>query len=317
MDEFQRIDEIERVLGEQARGAHVLVGIGDDAAVLERPAGRCVLSVDTAVEGRHFRFELATPRQIGRRAAMAALSDLAAMGARPRALLLSLLIPERMDDASLLDLTAGVRAAAQEADAPVIGGNLSAADACSLTTTVIGEVQGAALLRSGAEPGQRLYCSGVVGAAALGLALVSSGLTGGGAEPFVARYVAPTAHLQQGMQLRGVASACIDISDGLLQDLGHLCRASRVGARVDFEALPLLPGTEVLAQRLGLATEQLALGGGDDYVLLFAVPRDTPLPFPAHPIGWTVEPELGIIVERSGQPLGLDNLVPGYQHFQK
>ena len=324
MNEFKRIQDIQQILDVRAPAGgpadaasqRVLVGIGDDAAVLCPPQGSLVLSVDTAVEERHFRRAWTTLQKIGRRAAVAALSDLAAMGARPHSMLLSLLVPNTLTDSDLQALVTGVGTAAKEYDAPVVGGNLSAGGELSITTTVVGELLDRPMLRSGARVGHRLYCSGPVGAAALGLELCTRGdMLAPFAAPYLEHFLSPRAHIAEGRALRTCASACIDVSDGLLQDLGHLCQASGVGARIEYEALPLLPDFADACQALALSPMPLALGGGDDYVLLFSVSPQIEPPVASTPIGWVEEASVGIRVERNGKALDLSNLRPGFQHF--
>jgi thiamine-monophosphate kinase len=281
--EFERIAEIQRRLGvASAGGGGVLIGIGDDAAVLAPSAGAQVLSVDAQVDGVHFRRDLLAAHEIGQRALSAALSDLAAMGARPRAGLLALIVPAELDDATLYAIADGVGAAASRYGCPIVGGNLARGAQLSLTTTVIGEHEGAPLTRTGARAGDALFVAGELGSAALGFHALLAG-QGARVPGAVARWRTPQALLAVGRALAGAeppgASAAIDVSDGFVQDLAHLAQQSNVGFEVELARLPLGPDVAEHARALGCDPLALALGGGEDYALLFTAPeRATGLP---------------------------------------
>lgn len=270
--EFERIARIERIFARTRKD--VLVGIGDDAAVLAPSSASPVLSVDAAVEDVHFRRAWLSFRDIGYRAFMAAASDLAAMAAEPRTALLSLILPTDLSDDALFELCEGSAEAADACGMSIVGGNLSGGRELSITTTVIGEVQGHGALRSGASVGDRIYVTGELGSAALGLAALQAGR---GEEelfrPFVERWRRPRARLTEARALRDIATAMIDVSDGLLQDLGHLLQASGVGAEIDVSALPHHPDLPAAARALGLDLETV-LGGGEDYELVFTAAPD-------------------------------------------
>ncbi len=266
MQEFQLIQQIQQqtnsVLPVASQG--VAVGIGDDGAVLEVPAGKqLVISTDTLSSGIHF--PVATlPYDIGYKSLAVNLSDLAAMGAVPRWALLALVLP-RSEPQWLQSFTAGFLSLAQDHNVILVGGDTSAGSV-SITVTVMGLVEpGHSLLRSGAQPGDLIVVSGTVGGAARVLELMQTG-------QFVSEQHLldhPHPRVALGQALTGYASACIDISDGLIADLGHLIEASGCGARVNIEKLP---AAGVLA---GLEDEQkwnYQLAGGDDYELLFTLP---------------------------------------------
>lgn len=308
-DEFERIAQLRMRFASDA--AQIGLGIGDDAALL-RTTADSALSVDCCVEGVHFERRLIDFRALGRRALEAALSDLAAMGARPRACLCALILPDDVTDAELYALADGYAEAAREAGAPVIGGNLARGRELSITSTVLGDAGPRALTRGGARPGEQLFVTGQLGAAALGLALLQAGKPELG-PAFVARWRAPRARLAEGLQLAASASAAIDISDGLLQDLEHLCRASGAGAELWADRLPLLPGHDEVAQKLGLDGLSLALSGGEDYELLFtqAAP-EPPAGVAATAIGRIVA-EGVTVLDAQGKPLEIERR--GYRHF--
>lgn len=314
--ELERIAMIRERL--ERRRDDVPVGIGDDAAVLAPSDHAQVLSVDVAVEGVHFRPDLASYHDIGRRALVMAASDLAAMGARARASLLALVLPSHLEDADFADLLGGLGEGADETRAAVVGGNLSSGGELSITSTVVGELDGAPLTRSGAREGDGIYVTGVVGAAALGLALLERGQherDDPSARACIARWKRPTAALMHGQRLVGHASAAIDLSDGLLSDLKHICDASGVGAEVHAECVPRVSGFDALAGELGLPPLALALTGGDDYELLFTAPASSLAKELATRIGHVAPAEHGIRVTEAGVPVDVEPT--GYRHFER
>ncbi|HTG75813.1 MAG TPA: thiamine-phosphate kinase [Steroidobacteraceae bacterium] len=248
----------------------VLVGVGDDAALLEVPAGQALAAAtDTLVEGRHFLPD-APPESVGHQALAVNLSDLAAMGAEPAWALLALSLPEP-DTHWLEGFARGFHALADRAGLTLVGGDTVRGPRV-VTVQVLGFVPaGLALRRDGARPGDVLYASGSLGDAAAGLKLLRDGRRADTDSSLVRRYRFAEPRLALGMALRGVASAAIDVSDGLLGDLGKLCDASGVGAILELEQLPL--SRALLASFDATQAERFALGGGDDYELAFAVPR--------------------------------------------
>ena len=248
----------------------VLVGVGDDAALLEVPASQALAAAtDTLVEGRHFLPD-APPESVGHQALAVNLSDLAAMGAEPAWALLALSLPEP-DTHWLEGFARGFHALADRAGLTLVGGDTVRGPRV-VTVQVLGFVPaGLALRRDGARPGDVLYASGSLGDAAAGLKLLRDGRRADTDSSLVRRYRFAEPRLALGMALRGVASAAIDVSDGLLGDLGKLCDASGVGAILELEQLPL--SRALLASFDATQAERFALGGGDDYELAFAVPR--------------------------------------------
>jgi thiamine-monophosphate kinase len=316
----QKMDEFERIAYLRARfeprpelRTALLVGIGDDAAVLGRPQGNLAVSVDAAVQGVHFRPEFGDWACLGGRALVAALSDLAAMGAQPRAAVMALIVTLTLEDAAFVELIRGYAEAADEYRCPVIGGNLSRGTELSITTTVMGELEGTGLTRAGARPGHEIYVTGTLGAAALGLHLLEARTPERG-RPFVERWRKPVARIDEGQSIARYASAAIDVSDGALQDLGHICEASGVGAQVDSVAIPMAPGFADLARGLGCDPLELALTGGEDYELIYTLPGGSS-PGPGTRIGRITERSAGIVVrDAKGQSVRLPG--HGYQHFQ-
>lgn len=272
MSEPHRLALLRRAL--TCAGADTLVDIGDDAALLRAPAGQVVVSVDTQLEGRHFQRGWLTLEQLGYRASMAALSDLAAMGVRPLGVLASLVLPDDIDDAALLELAAGQARACGQAGTAVVGGNLSGGERLSITTTVLGtpDVAAGVMLRTGAKVDDVLLLFGRAGMAAAGLAALQRDA----AEPLALRegvmaWRQPQAQLAAGMKVVGHAHAAIDVSDGLSLDAARLAQASGVDAVLDGAALETTELARAAAQ-LGLSPLALALHGGEDYGLLVALP---------------------------------------------
>ncbi|HYC22639.1 MAG TPA: thiamine-phosphate kinase [Candidatus Bathyarchaeia archaeon] len=250
---------------EASRG--MLIGPGDDCAILAPPACPIAATVDTMVEGVHFRPGWLSLEELGARAATISLSDLAAMGATPAYLLIAVSSPAEMPIADLDRVLDGFAARSAADGAQVAGGNLSRAPLLTLTVTALGWVEGPCLARKGALPGDHLVVTGNLGAAA---AAVAEWLAGREPAPALReRFANPSARIAAGRTLAAAgAHAAIDVSDGLLQDLGHLCAASGVGAAVDRERLPRLP--EVAA--LDASGADFAASGGEDYELVFACP---------------------------------------------
>jgi thiamine-monophosphate kinase len=266
LGEFGLIERISRLAGRR-RWPQVVIGIGDDAAVLRPRTGEdWVVSTDASVEDVHFRWSTASPRVIGRRALVANLSDLAAMGARPLGFTLALQAPPRLAVRTFEGVLAGMLDEAGRHECPLVGGNVTRARQTSLAITVMGAVKrGRALRRDVLEPGDQLFVTGVLGASALALARAEQR----GAK---LRHV-PTPRLVAGRalgRLRG-CGACIDVSDGLVADLGHLLEASGVGAEIDPSLLPRPRGFDRACRAMGKDPETLLLHGGEDYELLFSL----------------------------------------------
>jgi thiamine-monophosphate kinase len=246
-------------------GRDVILGPGDDCAIVQSRSQRLLLTVDALVEGVHFHSGWLTPWQLGRKAFLVNASDIAAMGGTPRWCVVNLAAPRHAAAADLTAISSGVAEAARENGASLVGGNLSRAARLAVDVTVVGAAPPRPLRRSGARSGDLLYVTGQLGDAALGVRALQRDRHARG--PAVRRFREPPSRWRAGAQLArsGAAAAMIDVSDGLIRDLGHLCAASRVGARIMLDRLPCAPRV----RRAGLS---LALAGGEDYELLCAVP---------------------------------------------
>jgi len=269
------IDRIVRGLGGNGRRLRgCALGPGDDAAVLSAARGmQWVVSCDWFLEQTHFLSRVHPPEVVGYKALARAASDLAAMGATPRFFLLALAVPESRTGKWLGEVLAGMARAARRLGLSLVGGDTSARGAAGLCLTVIGEVpSGQAVTRRGARPGDKLFVSGALGQAQLGLEVVLRGRwRQPSRQPLLQRHFYPQPRIELGRWLaqNQLAAAMIDLSDGFSSDLHNLCRASGVGARIISEQIPQV----AVARTMGLRLDplQLALHGGEDYELLFAV----------------------------------------------
>lgn len=289
MNEWDWIERLKRLVPAPAGG---IVGIGDDAAVL---ADGLLVSTDAFVESIHFRVEWASWEEIGRKAAEATISDLAAMGGTPLALFVA--YAANAPGAAAEQLLAGILAAG----VPLLGGDSTGAPeaAVFLALTVIGRAA-RPVLRSGARPGDRVWISGPVGGAAAGLLSLQLGL---GLDECERRFLAPRARVEVGRAWAASASAMIDVSDGLSSELHHLARSSAVGIAIRGELIPLFPGIASTGQN-SLA---LALGSGEEFELLATS---------ATPLAGGIE--IGEVVEGRGVTLDGKALpASGYTHWRK
>ncbi len=305
LGEFGLIERIARLAG-RSRTADVVLGIGDDAAILRLRRGEeLVVTTDAAVARVHFRLDHETPRTAGRRAAVGSLSDLAAMGARPLGVLLALAVPPALPAAIALGFVRGIVHEARRAGTTLVGGNVTRAREVSLTLTALGAVpRGRALRRDAGRAGDRLFVTGVLGGKALERARGRVRAVG-------------LPRIAAGRRLARVpgVGACIDLSDGLAADLRHLAEASGVAARVEPARLPLPPGFAAACARARRDPLRLALAGGEDYELLFSVrPRGPGAPELARRLGVRVS-EIGRL--EAGRPglRGIPAGPRGFRHF--
>lgn len=246
-----------------------LLGIGDDAAIIPAGEAPLTIAVDTLVDGRHFPHG-SDPASIGHRALAVNLSDLAAMGATPRYCTLALTLPE-FDADWLSGFSKAMLALAARYQVQLIGGDTTRGP-LTVTVQVIGCQQQPAMRRSGARPGDLIAVSGHPGDAAAGLRRLLQDERPDTTDVLAQRFLFPEPRVALGQQMAGQASAAIDISDGLLADLGHIAAQSRCGAVIDATRLPLSPA--LLAAHGRAEAEMLALSGGDDYELCFTLPAD-------------------------------------------
>lgn len=305
LGEFELIDRI-RSLAERVQGRDVVVGIGDDAAILRPRRGEdLVVTSDALVEGTHFRWKAETPRTLGRRALAANLSDLAAMGSRPMGFTFDLAAPPSLEVRRVTGIVRGMLDLAEPFACPLVGGNVTRARQTSIDITALGAVRpGRVLMRSGARRGDRILVTGRLGISAL--------------ERLRGRVrTVPRPRVAEGQALArlGNVTACIDISDGLVADLTHLLEASGVGGEIDASLVPRPRGFSAACRRLERDPLQLALGGGEDYELLFTLRGSSPgSDALARRLGTPVT-EIGRIAERGLRVLGCPGGASGWRHF--
>ena len=307
MNEFELIA---RYFSRPCQDASVLLGVGDDCAALQVPAGESLLvSTDVLVEGRHFP-ESTAAFDVGYKAMAVNLSDLAAMGARPLGVTLGLALPVIEPD-WLAAFAQGFYALAEQYGICLVGGDTVKSPVRSLAVTIMGSAQPDRMLkRSGAKPGDLIAVTGTVGDAGLGLRSIQhpesvpTSLTSEDVAFLQMRLNRPTPRVEEGRRLAEVAHAALDVSDGLLQDMGHLLRASSVGAVIEMDRLPISP-----AARSWIAADpvrrELPLTAGDDYELLFAIPPDqwATLNVPATVIGRITEDKRLRVLDAQGHDI--------------
>ena len=254
----------------------LVIGPGDDCAAFDAGDGRLwLMTCDALVEGRHFRLDRTDPFTLGRRLATVNLSDIAAMGGSPRFALVSLVLSHRFDEPASEALVRGAVAELGRSGACIAGGNLSGGEELVADMTLVGEVAGGEVLRrDGACEGDSILVTGRPGSAAAGLALLERAGSEPRFDPLIRACQEPRARVETGRAIAalGMATAMIDISDGLLADLGHLCAASGVGAELRCGSFDLNGALQEAAEAVGVDPLQWVLSGGEDYELLFTAP---------------------------------------------
>jgi thiamine-monophosphate kinase len=281
--EFGEFGLIARITAGLPQSADVIVGVGDDAAVLDIGGDELVVATcDAQVEDTHFRLRHTNPHDVGRRALAVNLSDIAAMGGRPRFALISLLMPPTLEVAILDGIYDGLRVEAAQFDVALVGGNIARnAERLIIDITLLGTgMRNRLLRRDSAQRGEVVMVTGILGSAAAGLlvledeqlaAKVSSENLAG----VLAAQRTPTPRVAAGQWLaqHGITTG-IDVSDGLAADIAHICEASGVGVHIEAESLPIQPEVVTLAALAGREPQDLALFGGEDYELVFTAPAD-------------------------------------------
>lgn len=307
-----------------------VVGPGDDAAVVKAPDGRYVVTCDVLVEGRHFRREWSPAFDVGRKAAIQNLADVAAMGARPTVLIVGLAMPSDLPVRWVVEFCRGLAYVCKDLEVGVVGGDLSSADQIFISVTAHGDLEGRKpVRRRGARPGDVLAYAGILGYSAAGLAALEAGdrldwnnsRTGGRFVPFLGAYQVPRWPPFAGVRAAEAGvTAMLDVSDGLLRDAGRLAQASNVcidldNAAIDAAARQLRPAI----LELGLQPDDArnwVLAGGEDHGLLATFPPDVELPLPFQRIGTVqaVDVDFKPTVRVGGKK---PNITPGWDHFKR
>jgi thiamine-monophosphate kinase len=328
LTEDQLVAAVAKVLSGEAPG--VVVGVGDDAAVVEPGSGSMVVTTDMLLEGVHFELGAIAPADLGAKSIVVNVSDVAAMGGSPRYAVVSLGLPPTVETAWVMELYGGMRAACDEYALSLVGGDTNRGEAVTIAVTVIGEVpRGAAVTRDGARPGDLIAVTGSLGAAAGGLLLSRlhpSRLGRALGEPWGRALLEalhrPAARVGEGQTLaQAGATAMMDLSDGLAKDLSRLCAASGCGARLRVDQVPVSEDLRAAAGVLGVDPVELALSGGEDYELLAtldATSFDRAREELRERFGVTLT-EVGVIIEDglvAATPDGERRLEPrGWDHF--
>jgi len=301
---------IERLVADTPERDSIEVGPGDDAAVVGCSDGRMVVCVDVLVEGRHFRRDWSTAIDIGRRAAAASLSDINAMGAVSTSLLVGLAAPGDLPGAWLMEAAAGLKEEAANAGAVLIGGDTTEGDSIVLSVTALGSLEGRApVIRGGAQVGDRVVVSGRLGWAAAGLAVLGRGFRS--PKVLVDAHRFPVIDYTSGPRAAAAgATAMIDVSDGLLADLGHIAEASGVSIDVRAESLEVPEPLQAAAAAYNVDPRIWMLSGGDDHALVACLPPDVAVPEGFVEIG-SVESGSGNVTVDESEPEGSS----GFVHF--
>ena len=327
--EFGLIERLRRMLPQPA---DVLVGAGDDAAVFRLASGQIIVATcDMFIEGIHFDLGTCKPSQVGSRAMTANLSDIAAMGCKPRFATVSLGVSPDTPTSVVEQIYDGLIKTAGQHSAAIVGGDtVRSPERIVIDVSLIGEPAGSRYLtRSGASSGDQIVVTGYPGQSAAGLEIILSGGSpkGKGDKELVRAHLEPQARVEQGLFLaeNDRASAAIDLSDGLKQDLGHICEMSRVGALIDLEKLPISTDLAEYCKKNSKNAAKLCLSGGEDYELLFTVREDGLETFiaewqdkfdlPATVIGRMSSEFAGVRLQDGDQSALAD--AAGYDHFRE
>ncbi len=296
-----------------AQGDHVTIGPGDDAAVVSVPTGQVIACLDMLIQNRHFRLDWSSADDIGHKAAAENLSDINAMGGRATALLVGLGVPAGLPAEWTLDFADGLAAEAAQVGASVVGGDLTEADLITVAVTALGVCEAAVVRRSGARPGDLVALAGRQGWAAAGFAVLGRGFRSPRA--VVDAHRQPRPPYAAGPQAAALgATAMIDVSDGLLQDIGHVAAASGVCIDVRSSALEIAEPLRAVGAALGLDPITFVLTGGDDYGLVATFPAGTSLPDEWIEIGQVVHGgEIGAVTVDGDVPR---STLRGHQHFR-
>ncbi len=316
--EFALIERFKSLIHE--KNAHLVKGIGDDAAVIEiapEPAPLLLVTTDILVEDRHFRRDWATPQQIGFKAVECNVSDIAAMGGTAHWMFVSIVLPSDIEVDYVELIYSGMNQSCQIHNIALAGGDTTQGEILTINITLLGLVpKDHVCLRSHAKPGDLLMVSGFLGASAAALALLHQGYTP--SEYLLKKHLTPVSRMDVSNRIAPLANAMIDISDGLGSEVHHICEQSQVGAIVKAAAIPVHPEVLNAAKQLNVDPLQLALSGGEDFELLFSI---SPEKLSLLKKSKTEYFEVGQITDKTGDVTLLSKqgeslpLPGGYNHF--
>jgi len=305
--EFGLIDRITKI----PKNKDILVGIGDDAAVYKTEKGLQVLTTDCLVEGDHFRREWFTPKQIGRKAIEINVSDIAAMGANPKYVLVSLALPRDLDVKFVDELYNGMWKICDKYKIEIIGGNMTHCENIVISITLTGEVDKKNLcLRSGAKPGDLIFVSGYLGNGRAGLRLFQERLEG--FEKLKKAYLEPKAQLEKARKIAPYVNSMIDVSDGLAPEVKHICDKSKCGAIIYKDKIPIKEEVRAVARALSESEYDYALFGGEDFELVYTTSKNRLSKVNGFLVGEITENK-GIKLSFKGREESITE--SGYDHF--
>jgi thiamine-monophosphate kinase len=316
---------IERIRRATPSGPGVVLGIGDDAAWVESKFGSILITSDLLIQDVHFKLQWTSLFALGYKALAVNLSDIAAMGGKPAYLILALGIPAHFKSTQVSAFYRGINSLCSKTGVVLVGGDTNVAKSFIISVCVIGHAIYTPVRRSGAQIGNDIYVTGTLGDSSLGLKLLQSGrprLNRGFAAYLVSRHRQPTPRIVVGETVarQRLATAMIDISDGLLQDLGHICQASRLGAEIWRDRLPMSPAYRAMTGKDGASH---ALNGGEDYELLFCARRrdrtrledlSKRAKVPITRIGRCLPAKVIRVIDASGKTVSVPR--KGYDHFR-
>jgi len=323
LGEFGLIDLLAKTVGTSAN-SHLLIGIGDDAAAWHGDASIQLATVDSLIQGVHFSLDTISWEELGWKALAVNLSDIAAMGGLPKYALVSLALPDSTEVEEVIALYKGIIELAKQFEVAIVGGDTSSAPLVTISITILGSTKSQdkhVLSRSAAKAGERVAVTGYLGAAAAGAEMLSKQLQFSPEATACLKeaFLRPYPRIAEGQLLveQGVKTA-IDISDGLVSDLDHICKASQVSARIEVDRVPILPAVKA---NFGDRALELALSGGEDYELLFTGSAQvvdkvrTATSCPVTVIGEVVADKIGAVtlVDSKGNPFNLTKV--GWEHF--
>ncbi len=275
LSEFALIEILRSVVEDSSNSDEIILNNGDDCFAFI-PKDKILVSTDSMVEKVHFNLKNFSAYHVGVKSVVSNISDIASCGGIPKFILVSLILPKNLPISWLINLYKGIKDTTDKYYTKVVGGNISRGDRVSITITVLGETD-KPISRTGAREGDLIFCTGTLGDSSKGLEIILNGRKLNKLNEcesfFVMRHLEPLARVEVGREIRNIATSCIDVSDGFLQDLSHILRMSGVGADVFLEKIPI---SEAYEKYIGKSVDKLfyALNGGEDYELIFTIPRE-------------------------------------------